>query len=368
VVVAAAGNSGSTEPAYPAAATGAVAVAALDQYDAHPAFSNSGSRISFSAPGVDIVTTSPGGAYSSSSGTSPAAAFGTGVFALLFSANPTLPRSEAIARIEDGSVDVGTQGWDPYFGSGRLDAYAALVPGGSAAPPPDLDAPEATILSPTKGSLVWGMVPVDVDATDDVAISRVELLVDNRSYATATSAPYQFVVDASKFEAGRHKLRAYVYDTSDRVGESKSVKVSFTPGTGLLVGRVVAKPTSLTITADFALPEGSAFDASVDDMVITLTSAKGTVLSATAQAGELSQSSSGKMSGTLSTAVPSSGSVRVSSHSSGEQPVYRLKIKASRLSSMDSMQTTMNLGIQVGGTQLSQSLNFRSKGSTLIYP
>jgi len=368
VVVAASGNWGSDEPAYPAAATGAVAVSAIDAHDAHPIFSNYGAWISFAAPGVDIVTTSPFGGYSSSSGTSPAAAVGSAVFALLLAAEPALSRSEAIARVESETVDVGSQGWDPYYGWGRVDALSAVAPGGPTAPPPDQAAPEVTLLSPAKGSLLWGMMPVDVVASDDVAVARVELFIDNRWYATATSAPYQFVVDTTQLEPGQHKLRAYAYDTSEKDGHTKSRRISVTPGTGLLVKHAIARASSVSISGDFALPAGAVFDPDTDDLVITLTSADGTVLSGVAPAGMLAESHTGKTRGTIVPAVPSLGSMRVSTKRSGDQPVYRLRIKAKDLSNMSGLDTVMNLAVQVGGAQLSQSLTFRTKGGTLIYP
>jgi thermitase len=367
-VVAAAGNAGANAPAYPAATTGVVAVSAVDAYDAHPGFSNSGAWIAFAAPGVDIVTTTLGASYASSSGTSPAAAFGSAVFALLFAAEPALGRGEAIARVQNGAVDLGTQGWDAYFGSGRIDAYAALLPGGTAAPPPDEAAPQVALLSPAAHSLVWGMVPVDIAASDDVGVTRVELFIDNRRFATATAAPYQFVIDASGLVPGQHKLRAYAYDASENVAKTKTRKISVTAGTGLLVGHAVAKSTSLTISAKFALPPGTGFDPRVDDLVITLSSAAGTVLSATAHAGALTEVSTGKMLGTIAPAVPSTGSVRMATRGAGDQPVYSLKVRASHLSGMSSLQTLMNFAVNAAGAQLSQSVTLRRKGSALIYP
>jgi subtilisin family serine protease len=367
VVVAAAGNEGSGLPDYPAAANGAVAVAAIDESDAHAAFSNYGSWIAVAAPGVDIVTTSPGNSYASSSGTSPAAAFGSGVFALLFAFDPTLSRSDAIVRVERGSFDLGDPGWDPYFGSGRVDAYGALVPGGTGALPPDAIAPDVTILSPTDNSLVSGMVPVDVAANDNVGVARVELFVDAARFASSSAAPYQFVVDASTLSPGTHKLRAVAYDTSGNVSSTKILKVAFTPGTGLLVSRAIAKPTSVAIQADFALPSGTSYDPRRDRLALVLSAGGSTVLSATAAAGVLALSGTGRAQGTLSTAVPAIGSVRVSAKSSRDQAIYTLKIKASNLNGMQP-QTLMNLAVQVGAAQLSQSLSFRSHGPTLMYP
>ena len=111
-------------------------------------------------------------------------------------------------------MDLGSKGWDAYFGWGRADAYAALVPGQIGAIPPDYTRPTVSVFSPVKGSLVSGLVPVDVAANDNLAVQRVELFVDNRLHATETSPPFSFVLDASPFAAGKHKLRAYAYDTS----------------------------------------------------------------------------------------------------------------------------------------------------------
>lgn len=368
IVVAAAGNFGTDTPGYPAASTGAVAVAAINDADGHPSFSNYGPWVSISAPGVDVVTTSPGG-YAASTGTSPAAAFSSGVFALLLAANPALSRADAVARVRAGAVDLGASGWDPYFGWGRVDAYGALVPGQVGAPPPDTTPPTIGILSPTKGSLQSNMVAVDIAANDNVGVGRVELFVDNRWYATMTAPPYSFVIDAGTLEAGDHKLRAYAYDTSNNVAKTKNQKVSFTPGTGLLVTHTVVKPSSVSVSGKFALPAGVAFNPSADDVVVTLTSADGTLLSAVAKAGSFNVSGSGKMQGIMSPSVPSTGSVRLTAKSDiTDQPLYTFKIRASNLSGMSARQSLMNLGIAVGGIQLSQSLPCRAKGSTLLYP
>lgn len=368
IVVAASGNYGTDAPAYPAASSGAVAVAAITQNDGHPIFSNHGAWISVAAPGVDVVTATLGADYASSTGTSPAAAVASGVFALLRAANPQMDRLTAIARVQSGAVNLGTSGWDPYFGWGRVDAYGALVPGQIGAPPPDHTAPAIAILNPVRGSLLSGMVPIDVAANDNVAIGRVELFVDNRWYATSLTPPYSFVLDASRFAPGQHKLRAYAYDTSSNVTKTKNVKVSFTPGTGLLVSKTIVRPSSVTLSAQFALPPDADFDPGSDDVELSLRSVDGTVLAATAVAGSLRVSAGGKMQGTIKPDVPGIGTVRLSAKSSGRQPLYTLKIKASNLSGMSSVNPLMSLGIAVGGVQLSQSLPCRVKGTSLVYP
>ncbi len=367
VVVAAAGNFGSDLTVYPAALPGVVAVGAISASDTRWANSNYGSWVSVAAPGVEVATTTLAGGYSTSTGTSPAAAFGSGVFALLFGAHPTITRQEAVQRVVNGAVDLGLDGWDPYYGAGRVDAYAALVPGGTGAPPADQADPTVSILSPAKASLVSGMVPIDITAADDVGIARVELFIDNRLHAVATSAPYAFVVDATALSPGRHKLRAYAYDFSGNMTKTRSQTVTFSPGTGLLVTHAVARSRSIAISTLFSLPSGTSFDPTVDAVSVTLSSVSGPVLSFAATAGSLLATPAGKMQGTVAPTVPGVGSVRLTSNSSGAQPVYSLKIKAANLDGI-TLDPQMSLAIQVGAVQLSQSLPCRAKGTTLVYP
>jgi len=83
VIVAAAGNSFSSTPVYPAVYPEAIAVAATDKDDRSPNWSNHGDWVSLSAPGVNIYSTLPGDNYGYKSGTSSAAALVSAEAALL---------------------------------------------------------------------------------------------------------------------------------------------------------------------------------------------------------------------------------------------------------------------------------------------
>ncbi len=72
VVVAAAGNENTGGPSYPAAYPNVIAVAATNEYDKRASFSNHGSWVDVAAPGVNILSTVPGG-YGYRGGTSMAA-------------------------------------------------------------------------------------------------------------------------------------------------------------------------------------------------------------------------------------------------------------------------------------------------------
>ena len=133
IVVAAAGNMGTNVRFYPAAHPGVIGVAALTE-DGRPAtFSNYGNMVDISAPGVNILSTTPGNLYGYLSGTSMATPHVAGVAALILSMNPSLTPTDVqdllLRYAEDG---VGGQrddppGWDPYHGWGRLRADRSLA-------------------------------------------------------------------------------------------------------------------------------------------------------------------------------------------------------------------------------------------------
>lgn len=130
--VAAAGNEGKNiddEPSYPASYTNPniISVAATDDEDRLASFSNYGDRsVDLSAPGVDILSTVPGG-YAYMSGTSMASPHVAGVAALLKSQSPGLDDAELKGRIL-GSAE-GVSGLSSKTGTGaRLNAATTFEP------------------------------------------------------------------------------------------------------------------------------------------------------------------------------------------------------------------------------------------------
>jgi uncharacterized repeat protein (TIGR02543 family) len=126
IVVAAAGNSSSNAPMYPAAFDTTISVSAIDNLKMIASYSNYGSTITLAAPGTNIYTTLQGGLYGYASGTSLAAPQISGVLALMFSYLPN-DRELILDRLLKTSEDAGAFGKDIYYGYGIVNTYDALV-------------------------------------------------------------------------------------------------------------------------------------------------------------------------------------------------------------------------------------------------
>jgi len=221
VVVVAAGNDSlfDSTPDNPYVLT----VSATDGNDNLASFSNTGNNVDLAAPGVNIDTTNRGGGYGFWGGTSFSAPIVAGVAALVVSANQNLSGSQVQDLLKQSSNDRGTTGWDTAFGWGRVNAGQAVESAlGSAV---DNTAPTVGINSPSSGSLLSGMVAVNVVASDNLAVSSVTFSVDGVDSSTLASAPYTFTFDTNAVSNGPHVLAARARDAAGNQS-SKSVSVT----------------------------------------------------------------------------------------------------------------------------------------------
>jgi len=125
LLVAAAGNSASSTPIYPASFDNVFSVASLDYNDwAKSSFSTYGTWVDIAAPGSNVYSTLLNGGYGYMSGTSMASPIVAGVAALLKSANPDLTAIELAQHLLVSATELHSS--EPQFfrklGAGRVSA------------------------------------------------------------------------------------------------------------------------------------------------------------------------------------------------------------------------------------------------------
>jgi membrane-anchored mycosin MYCP len=133
VVVAAAGNDGGSngteQSAYPAAYDGVIAVAGIDEGGHHVDTSTSGPYVDVAAPGAKVDGPMPlgdGYARFKDGGTSFAAAYVSGLAALIRSADPKLKPAQVLERITT-TADHPPEGRNNQVGYGVINPYRALT-------------------------------------------------------------------------------------------------------------------------------------------------------------------------------------------------------------------------------------------------
>ncbi|MDV9188381.1 type VII secretion-associated serine protease mycosin [Streptomyces sp. SR27] len=163
VVVASAGNDGmdgASRNTYPAAFPGVLAVASSDRNNERAAFSQSGAFVGVAAPGVDIVSTVPGGGQCVDNGTSFSAPYVAGVAALLRAEHPDWTAAQIVARIEQTAVR-SINGRDKHVGWGIVDPVRALAdtPPGVAPSEPTADPGPPKAPAPEPAALALSETP-----------------------------------------------------------------------------------------------------------------------------------------------------------------------------------------------------------------
>ncbi|MDW8051980.1 MAG: S8 family peptidase [Armatimonadota bacterium] len=186
LVVAAAGNEGSSAPFYPAFYERAIAVAATDSSDCLTPFSQYGAWVDIAAPGSSILSTVPSG-YQLASGTSMAAPHVAGAAALIWAHAPSLTNQQLRTVLENHADP-----YQPYWfegigeGKGRLNVYRALQAAIALESTPQLSELDLSASTVQAGGSVQGTVVLSRPAGADGVV--VQLQSDNPQIATCPSS------------------------------------------------------------------------------------------------------------------------------------------------------------------------------------
>jgi subtilisin len=126
LLVAAAGNTGGPV-GFPAKYNSVIAVTAIDSANAIASFSSRGPEAELCAPGVNVLSTIPGGGFGTKSGTSMACPHVSGAAALAWGSH-RYTNNVTIRRLLAWTADnLGTPGRDTEYGYGRVDAEQAAA-------------------------------------------------------------------------------------------------------------------------------------------------------------------------------------------------------------------------------------------------
>ena len=106
--------------------------------------------------------------------------------------------------------------------------------------------PSVSLVSPTDGSVVSGVVTIEANASDDEGVASVEFFADGVSLGSDVSAPYTVDWDSTQAADGQAPISARVADSAGQTRTtSVTVLVDNIPDTLVHVGGLDASTTSL---------------------------------------------------------------------------------------------------------------------------
>lgn len=251
IVVAAAGNAGSSCLSYPASYNGVVSVSAVDINRSRASYSNFGTAIDVAAPGGDSTADINGDGYpdfvlstsgddSSGSiqltytfnrGTSMAAPHVAGVVALMKAVDPALTPGAFDTLLSAGQLtaDLGAAGRDDLYGHGLIDAHKAVVAAGGMPIAANLVASPASLNFGAAGTTLSlslenggeGTLTVNAPADDASWLTVTQGNVDVNNTGTYTAT-----VSRSGLQAGTYTATITVASSANTVSIPVIMQVS----------------------------------------------------------------------------------------------------------------------------------------------
>jgi len=110
-----------------------------------------------------------------------------------------------------------------WGGSVLLSQPAPLAPGANQ----DHVPPSLALAKPLRDTTESGGMNIVGIATDNTKVQAVTLRIDDTHIETDQTSPYTFRLDTSKYSNGRHTVTLRAFDSSDNMGESETVTVTF---------------------------------------------------------------------------------------------------------------------------------------------
>lgn len=204
-------------------------------------------------PTVSIATPT-GGTVSGSVTVSVNASDNVGVAKVSLAVNGTVIASDMTApyqftwnstSVPNGSAKLTAIASDAA-GNTATSAAVTVNVSNTTVSPPDTTPPTVSIASPTGGT-VSGTVTVSVNASDNVGVTQVSLMVNGGVIASSNTAPYSFAWNTTTVANGTVSLTAKAYDAAGNSTVSAPVSVNVSNGTSASVAD--STPPVVTITS-----------------------------------------------------------------------------------------------------------------------
>jgi thermitase len=255
VIVAGAGNDGTTTPFYPAAFDNVISVAAFDEDHLRPSFSNYGTWVDISAPGNAILSTypltecgssaTPGdmGCYAFNTGTSMATPHVAGAAALIWSRNDVTSNGlvvEILLNSADGH-GASTVRLDSWTIHGGLNLHDAISYGLTNLPPHADAGPDQTVADSNRDGTELVTLNGSASSDSDGTIASYLWREGSTSIGTGETA-------AVSLSIGTHTLTLEVTD-DDGATTTDTVIVRVTPANQISVSAPTAQATEAGPTA-----------------------------------------------------------------------------------------------------------------------
>ncbi len=177
-------------------------------------------------PSVSLTAPAPNAVVTGALALEAAASDDVGVTKVAFYADGATLLGEATSApyqltvpggtLADGAHLLTAQAFDAAGNSATSDGVPITVGSG----PVDAAPPVVSIVTPAQGASTPLGVPVSLEASDDVGVTKVQLELDGAVAAEWTQAPWSGSLDVS---AGAHTLVAIAWDASGKLARSEAV-------------------------------------------------------------------------------------------------------------------------------------------------
>ncbi|MFN2470719.1 MAG: Ig-like domain-containing protein, partial [Gaiellaceae bacterium] len=139
--------------------------------------------------------------------------------------------------LADGSATLSARATDTAGNVGSSATLAVTVDNA------DKTAPSVSLTSPANGATVSGSISLTAEAHDNVAVSRIDFVVDGAIVASDDAAPYSVSWSTTDVANGPATLTARAFDAAGNVGSSAAT-VTVANGDNTAPSAVITSPTA----------------------------------------------------------------------------------------------------------------------------